>query len=127
MMGLRHVALRVGDIKRVAAFYQKYFLMQVDWEPDENNVYLSSGGKDNLALHQEDGIDPRQKSQGLDHIGFFLNSESDVDALYQQVTGDGVEIVAPPKRHRDNSYSFYMRDPEGFVVQALFFPPSLGA
>ena len=51
LKGLRHVALKVRDIHRSKTFYQQFFGMEVVWEPDPQNVYLSSGC-DNLALHE---------------------------------------------------------------------------
>src|SRR3970040_2316753 len=48
--GLRHLALKVTDLARSRKFYEEFFGMQVVWEPDPENVYLSSG-RDNLALH----------------------------------------------------------------------------
>ena len=52
---MRHIALRVKDIKRSKHFYQEILGMEVVWEPDPQNVYLSSG-VDNLALHQSSSI-----------------------------------------------------------------------
>jgi catechol 2,3-dioxygenase-like lactoylglutathione lyase family enzyme len=49
--GLMHVALRVRDVKAAVRFYRETFGMRVVWEPDPQNVYLSSG-VDNLALHE---------------------------------------------------------------------------
>ena len=34
----------------------------------------------------------------------------------------GVEIVHELKHHRDGSVSFYIRDPDGNVIQALYEP-----
>lgn len=126
-LGLRHAALKVASAERSAAFYQKYFGMTVEWEPDQKNVYLSTDSQDNLALHEESGWDVDTKAQGLDHFGFIMTSMACVDELYAQVLKDGITIVAAPKKHRDGAYSFYMRDPDGYVVQAIYHPPIVGS
>ena len=43
LQGLRHLALRVRDIRKAKDFYQRIFNMKVVWEPDPQNCYLSSG------------------------------------------------------------------------------------
>ena len=49
--GMRHVALFVDDLAACEHFYTELLGMEVEWRPDEQNVYLTSGN-DNLALHQ---------------------------------------------------------------------------
>lgn len=127
--GFRHIALRVTDLPRSRRFYQELFGMQVVWEPDPENLYVSSG-TDNLALHQispaEQGQYRPSQGQRLDHIGVILHSAEDVDRLFAVVQAEGqalgATVVKPPRRHRDGSYSFYVADPDGNVVQALFEP-----
>jgi catechol 2,3-dioxygenase-like lactoylglutathione lyase family enzyme len=48
--GLRHLALNVRDLAAMKRFYVDLLGFEVEWEPDAENVYLSSG-LDNLALH----------------------------------------------------------------------------
>ena len=50
-LGMRHVALYVSDMPACERFYVELLGMQVEWRPDAENLYLSSG-PDNLALHQ---------------------------------------------------------------------------
>ena len=50
-LGLRHVALSVRDVRKSLAFYSTVLGMKLEWMPDEQNAYLTSG-QDNLALHQ---------------------------------------------------------------------------
>lgn len=127
--GLRHLALRVTDLKRSRAFYQDLFGMHEVWQPDADNLYLSSG-VDNLALHQvrASDVDPssRPPMQRLDHFGFIMDSPDAVDRFYGRVEKDleryGGTLVQKPKRHRDDSYSFYLSDPDGNVIQVLFEP-----
>ena len=72
MLGLRHVALRVGDIRKSLDFYTRVLKMKVEWHPDPDNVYLTSG-TDNLALHQVggDSVAADPGATGLDHFGFL--------------------------------------------------------
>jgi catechol 2,3-dioxygenase-like lactoylglutathione lyase family enzyme len=127
--GLRHVALRVTNLARSRAFYEALLDMRVVWEPDADNVYLSSG-TDNLALHQ---ISPAElnayrppQAQLLDHMGVILEDPEAVNRMYRQIETKveslGGTIAKPPKQHRDGSYSFYFSDPDGNVIQALYEP-----
>lgn len=127
--GLRHLALRVTDLKQSRDFYEKLFGMRVVWQPDEDNLYLSSGS-DNLALHQipveELGQYRAGRGQLLDHFGFIMESPEAVDRLFERVEQSGARIVHPPKRHRDSSYSFYLADPDGNTIQVLYEPTISG-
>ncbi|RMH10015.1 MAG: VOC family protein [Nitrospirae bacterium] len=125
IQGLRHLALKVTDLEASLRFYQTLFRMRVVWQPDPQNVYLSSG-LDNLALHQipPDELPLYQKDHGqfLDHFGFLVDSPKSVDRLYMQAQELGVPIVKPPRSHRDGSYSFYLTDPDHVIIQILYEP-----
>ena len=41
--GMRHVALNVKDVEACEQFYVDLMGMQVEWKPDPDNVYLTSG------------------------------------------------------------------------------------
>jgi len=118
VQGLRHLALRVRDVRAASDFYRSVFGMRVVWQPDPQNVYLSSGG-DNLALHE----DPNATSGGaLDHLGFLVASADDVHAAAATFRARGVPIAHEPRTHRDGSVSCYCRDPDGNLVQVLYLP-----
>ena len=122
LKGLRHLALKVRDIRRSKAFYQDFFGMKVVWEPDTQNVYLSSGS-DNLALHEmPKGKEPPASEQLLDHLGFVVESIERVRELEAEFRSKEVKIVHPFKIHRDGSASFYLADPDGIVIQILYEP-----
>src|SRR5262245_31116173 len=126
--GLRHLALNVHDLAAMKRFYVELLGFAVEWEPDPDNVYLSSG-LDNLALHRStsltegsatpagDGVSP------LDHLGLIVRAADDVDRWASFLEGHGVTIDAKPRTHRDGARSCYFRDPDGNRVQIIHHPP----
>lgn len=118
--GLRHAALFVEKLEACVDFYTRLMGMEVEWQPDPDNYYLSSGN-DNLALHR--AAEPHGGGQRLDHIGFIIDDMEDVDVWHRHLAGEGIEIAQPPKTHRDGARSFYCRDPDGTLVQLIFHPP----
>jgi len=121
--GMRHVALSVRNIAAAEHFYVELMGMTVEWRPDAGSVYLTSGN-DNLALHVVDG--DRAPIQQLDHVGFFLDKESDVDDWFEFLQHHEVKMKTKPRKHRDGAKSFYCYDPEGVTVQILCHPPLIG-
>ena len=121
LLGLRHVALNVRDPQASKRFYAECFGMSVVWEPDPDNVYLSSG-PDNLALHRSTATG----AGALDHLGFIVGTREDVDALAQRFAAMGIDIAAAVKDHRDGSRSFYCLDPDGLRIQVLYEPVVAG-
>ncbi len=128
LVGLRHLALWVPSMHFDATvqFYREVIGMALQWQPDPDNVYLSTGS-DNLALHR--AAADRTVEQGrspLDHLGFFVPTAADVTAWHDVVvehgTALGAEITQAVRTHRDGATSFYLRDPAGHVVQILHLP-----
>ena len=118
--GLAHLALNVVKLEETIRFYRDVFAMRIVWQPDADNVYLSSG-RDNLALHR--AAEPRATTGSpLDHLGFFVESAARVHAVAHALERGGRKIVRPPRDHRDGSTSLYLEDPDGNVIQVLYEP-----
>lgn len=118
--GLRHLALNVTDVGVAVEFYTSLFGMQIVWQPDPDNAYLSSGC-DNLALHRAvDAI--VQHGQRLHHLGFIVPRPEDVDQAAATLETRHVPVVQPPRTHRDGSRSLYCTDPDGNLIQILYEP-----
>ena len=94
----------------------------MEWEPDPDNSYLTSG-TDNLAIHKlPEGTEPCP-IQSVHHIGFLVRTPEEVDTVAARVQSYGIELVQPVKTHRDGARSFYFRDPDGVLIQLLYHPP----
>jgi catechol 2,3-dioxygenase-like lactoylglutathione lyase family enzyme len=128
ILGLRHVALVIDDaaFDRTVHFWCEALGMRVDWQPDADNVYLTSG-TDNVALHR--AKPPRvvdHSRSALDHVGVCVPTAADVHAWHERLapmaTALGIAIVQAPKTHRDGATSFYLRDPAGTTVQIIHLP-----
>lgn len=120
-LGLHHIALYVTDLSACVEFYTELLGMKIIWQPDADNVYLT-GGTDNFALHRAKANFHPDSHQRLDHIGFFLQKPQDVDEWYEYLKSHDVDIKALPKDHRDGTRSFYCADPDGNIVQMIYYP-----
>ena len=120
-LGLRHVALHARAFEATRRFYVDLLGFRVEWEPDADNVYLTSG-MDNLALHRAPaGAGTRETA--LDHLGILVREARDVDAWAAFLREQGVALHGEPRTHRDGARSFYLDDPDGNRVQIIHHPP----
>ena len=132
--GLRHLALNVHDFDAMRHFYVDLLGFVVEWEPDADNLYLSSG-IDNLALHRSDksSRSPDQRNarlqpsdSALDHLGLIVRTADDVDRWAAFLESQGVVLDAKPRTHRDGARSCYFSDPDGNKIQIIHHPPISG-
>jgi catechol 2,3-dioxygenase-like lactoylglutathione lyase family enzyme len=126
LIGLRHAALFSPDLAAAERFWTDVMGFTIEWRPDDDNVYLSSGA-DNLALHRAPAGavtgDFASAPQRLDHIGLAVPSPDGVDVWAGYLRRRGVALTAEPKTHRDGSRSLYLRTPDGVLVQIIYHRP----
>jgi catechol 2,3-dioxygenase-like lactoylglutathione lyase family enzyme len=129
--GLRHLALNVRRLDEMKRFYVDLLGFTIEWEPDPDNVYLSSG-IDNLALHRSTSITAGRSAEAsrsdgaLDHLGLIVRSADDVDRWAEFLESRGVTLKAKPRTHRDGARSMYFLDPDGNSIQIIHHPPISG-
>ncbi|HHJ34244.1 MAG TPA: VOC family protein [Gammaproteobacteria bacterium] len=119
---MRHLALNVNQLDDSVDFYTRLLGMKVEWQPDEDNYYLTSG-TDNLALHRAKDVIDTDAAQSLDHLGFIIDTREAVTQWFDFLSQEQVEMLTEVKDHRDGARSFYCKDPDGNVVQIIYHPP----
>jgi catechol 2,3-dioxygenase-like lactoylglutathione lyase family enzyme len=122
LLGIRHIALNVRSVSKSIEFYSTVLGMRLEWLPDPENAYLTSG-QDNLALHQLPSGQEVGSTQIVHHIGFVVRRPEDVDQWAAKLRKLGVPLAAEPKTHRDGARSFYFHDPDGLLIQLIYHPP----
>ncbi len=120
-LGLRHLALLSRAFDEMKRFYIDRLGFRVEWEPDLDNIYLTSG-TDNLALHRA-GADVQAEGGRLDHLGLLVREPSDVDRWAAYLDEHGVPLTTRPRTHRDGARSLYLFDPDGNTIQIIHHPP----
>ena len=116
--------LYATNLDAAERFYVDVLGFAVEWEPDSDNVYLSSG-IDNLALHAgaHAAVPSSGSGQALDHLGLIVRAADDVDKWAAFLESRGMTLDAKPKTHRDGARSCYFSDPDGNHVQIIHHPP----
>ena len=100
-LGLNHVALRVTDIPRSRAFYQRHLGLRPLRE-SSSNCFLGAGGNNFVALF-------RAQEPGLDHYCYTIE-----DYRPGKVVDKLAAVGLEPERHQDR---VYFDDPDGLQVQ----------
>jgi catechol 2,3-dioxygenase-like lactoylglutathione lyase family enzyme len=121
-VGIRHLALKVRNLEAMRHFYVDILGYSVEWEPDPQNLYLTSG-TDNLALHEHAGA---IENGSLDHLGILVRIPGDVDAWAAYLKDRGMILKQEPRTHRDGARSIYFSDPENNIIQLIYHPPISG-
>ena len=124
-LGVRHLALHVSAFEETKRFYVDLLGFRVEWEPDPDNTYLTSG-MDNLALHRA-RTDRGARETALDHLGLLVRRAEDVDSWAAYLEEHGVTLTSQPRTHRDGARSLYVQDPDGNRIQIIHHPAISGA
>jgi catechol 2,3-dioxygenase-like lactoylglutathione lyase family enzyme len=120
--GIRHIALFVGDMATMEAFYRDVLGYVEEWRPSPAELYMTRGS-DNLALHATTFPAGEPRESRLDHLGLLMSRAEDVDAWAEWMQSRGIALDTRPRTHRDGARSFYARDPEGNRIQFIWHPP----
>jgi catechol 2,3-dioxygenase-like lactoylglutathione lyase family enzyme len=114
-MKLNHINLPVNDVAVSRDFFAKYFGMRTTFELGKGAlVIMKDEGGMILNLSHFDRKSEISYHKDF-HIGFFLESRDEVDAIYAKMIAEGL-VVEPPKESQGR-WSFYVDAPGGFQTE----------
>lgn len=118
-MNMNHINLPVPDVAATRDFFSKYFGMKTVLELGKNSLaILRDEGGMVLNLSHFDKKSEIHYHKDF-HVGFFLDTREEVDAVHARMAADGV--VADPPRKLPGRYAFYIDAPGGFVTEVASF------
>jgi catechol 2,3-dioxygenase-like lactoylglutathione lyase family enzyme len=122
--GLKHVHLKVTDIARSKSFYTNGFGMTVTASQFGGKLIAltTPGAGDTLTLSEGvphgmldfTGDSPAGQSAGIDHIGFVLKDDSDLDQAIELLVSLGATLLCTLRPEKNTAF---LRDPDGYVIQ----------
>jgi catechol 2,3-dioxygenase-like lactoylglutathione lyase family enzyme len=118
-MKLNHINLAVVDLVATRDFFVKYFGFQCVEEKgrDTLTVLRGDGG---LFLTLSHFRNATEVSYPQDfHVGFILDTRSEVDEVYHALIAGGVTVDPPRSQH--GGWSFYVRTPGTFLVEVVSY------
>jgi catechol 2,3-dioxygenase-like lactoylglutathione lyase family enzyme len=129
--GMRHIALKVGDVERSARFYEAVFGMR-RFGPTKHDgrfvALVSPNLRDQISLSSERGSAETSRALGqpgdhggIDHFGFIVSPGSRLDDVRDRVEAAGGTYL---RRHDVDKRvpSLFFTDPDGYVFQMTRFP-----
>lgn len=123
--GFDHIVLRVADRQRMLDFYCGILGLSVDKEqPHVGLTHIRAGAQmiDLITLDgplgRLGGAAPGLEGRNLDHFALQVRP-FDEAAIRAHLAANGVEIIDEGQRYgaAGEGLSFYIRDPEGNVVE----------
>ena len=120
-MKLNHLNLTVTDASETRRFLEKYFGLQ-GMDTGEDNKHIA-------RLRDDNGLEVTLMKAGEAtevhypasfHIGFVQETDAQVDEINQRLKADGFDV--PPPRRFHGSWTFFVRAPGGFTIEALTEP-----
>ena len=110
---LGHAHLKVSDLDRAVAFYERFLRLHVVERVDERFVFMTTGALHHEVALQRVAIDaptPPPSATGLYHIAFEVPSRRAFAEAYAALADAGIAVATVDHRI---SWALYFDDPDG--------------
>jgi catechol-2,3-dioxygenase len=116
LTGINQITLRVNDLRTAEDFYGGILGLKLDHRVGANITYLRINSDMLVLVKAETPGSPQARDIRVDHFGFRLASDAEVDEAVLYLDECGVHIVTRPA-HRREGRAFFVMDPDGNLVE----------
>jgi catechol 2,3-dioxygenase-like lactoylglutathione lyase family enzyme len=115
--GLTHIHLLVSDLERSLRFYNGAFGLEEQFRDGPSMVFLRTpGSRDTITINEDPARMDRVGRGGVDHFGFRLRPDVDLDAAITDVVAAGGRLVEQGEHAPGVPYA-YVEDPDGYLIE----------
>lgn len=119
-MKIDHIALWVGDLEAVTAFFEKYFGGKRNTRYHNprtglSTYFISYGGEARLELMNRPDMPGGVKNWG--HVSMSVGSKEAVDELTATLKADGYPVLSGPRTTGDGYYESSIEGPEAITIE----------
>jgi catechol-2,3-dioxygenase len=116
LTGINQITLRVNDLRLAEEFYANILGLMLDHRVGANITYLRVNSDMLVLVKAETPGSPDARDIRVDHFGFRLASDGEVDAAADYLDSKGVHFVTRPA-HRREGRAFFVMDPDGNLIE----------
>lgn len=108
-----HVAIMVDDVEKAANFYNEVFGFDIIYIFEQWGL---------VRKNKEDIAFIKRGTKHPPHFGLRVGTRDEVNKTYEKLRDEGIKILREPELHKDDSYSFFMEDPDGNAIEIIYDP-----
>lgn len=116
LTGINQITLRVNDIRAAEEFYVGILGLKVEFRAGANISYLRVNSDMIVLVKAETPGVPEARDIRVDHFGFRLASDAEVDEAADHLDDLGVHLVTRPAQRREGR-AFFVMDPDGNLIE----------
>ena len=116
LTGINQITLRVNDVRLSEEFYAGILGFRVEHRAGANISYLRISSDMLVLVKAETPGTADARDIRVDHFGFRLASDAEVDEAAVYLDDRGVHLVTRPA-HRREGRAFFVMDPDGNLIE----------
>ncbi|MEX1010437.1 MAG: VOC family protein [Balneolaceae bacterium] len=115
--GINHITIRVNRIEPAEEFYGEILGFEQVRKMGKSMTVYRVGRNDTIVLVEaETSYDPNSRDFRVDHFGFSLNSNEEVDEMGKYLRENEITILSGPANRKKGRFLF-ISDPDGNMIE----------